>query len=432
LGTRKRLIGINGGENLTSDLRVAQTSVYTDLPPNIDDYHVDWGPLTENLIGDQVTESENHPEWNRRHKSKHFHDIGGNFSSVKRFATLTLPRNMMQVYTPTDSQGTRRMARYIGPLWPTSPSNCKWPDAHLPTTASMVQDGTTAIARCSPVNPVASLSELLGETIKEGLPRLIGSGLRGFRDMTAKERRKALAGEHLNKEFGIDPFISDIRKLSEAVTRADAIWAQYERDSGKMVRRRYEFPKFESFAQEELGLMGPNWNPSTSLLYKTENYKLDGMVLRTDRVSQRKWFSGGFTYYVPREDREALAYNVIQAKKLLGLSLTPDVVWNLTPWSWLTDWFANTGDVLQNWSNWAIDGQVLQYGYMMVHTIVTRTYTYSGDTRIKGDPVPGVVTLTIDSKKRIGAGPYGFGISPNALGGHQLGILTALGITKKK
>jgi hypothetical protein len=119
------------------------------------------------------------------------------------------------------------------------------------------------------------------------------------------------------------------------------------------------------------------------------------------------------------------------AKKILGLSLTPDIVWNLTPWSWAVDWFSNTGDVISNLTDWATDGLVLRYGYVMEHTITSDTYTYSGNTGlIDGNVRVPPLTLVTETKIRRRANPFGFGITWDGLSPRQLAITAALGLTR--
>jgi hypothetical protein len=117
------------------------------------------------------------------------------------------------------------------------------------------------------------------------------------------------------------------------------------------------------------------------------------------------------------------------ADHLYGVGLTPELLWNLTPWSWATDWFANTGDILANVSDMALYGQILRYGYVMEKTTILDRRKITG--RLKGQPLTtyeSVVKTTI--KRRIRANPFGFGVSFNSLNGYQLGILAALGMSK--
>lgn len=139
-------------------------------------------------------------------------------------------------------------------------------------------------------------------------------------------------------------------------------------------------------------------------------------------------------YYLPGVNATSnfgdTAEAVIKAKKLLGLTLTPDTVWNLMPWSWAVDWMSNVGDNINNWSNMAIDGQVLAYGYMMETTIHKYTYTWIGETRLRSSVQPPSITLSTTTKVRIKATPYGFGADWDGFSPRQLATIAALGLSR--
>jgi hypothetical protein len=118
-----------------------------------------------------------------------------------------------------------------------------------------------------------------------------------------------------------------------------------------------------------------------------------------------------------------MAYWQSQANRLLGVKLSPDTVWNLNPWTWAADWFANTGDLMTNVSNMGQDGLVLQYGYMMASEEVS-TYSVAS----KNGAVTSRTRL-VKRAKRIPASPYGFGVSLSTLTARQLAIITALGLS---
>jgi hypothetical protein len=129
-----------------------------------------------------------------------------------------------------------------------------------------------------------------------------------------------------------------------------------------------------------------------------------------------------------------MARSALMAKKTLGLSLTPDTVWNLAPWSWAVDWFTNAGDVISNLTDWAVYGLCLRYGYIMEHTIARDTYTYVGGSKGAGfkrtEYLPPPIILEVETKIRRKANPFGFGLTWNGLSPIQLAIAAALGITR--
>lgn len=379
-----------------------------------------------NWDGIQVTVSENHPEWQKRKKLP-FSDIGGNFFTQMKSATVSeTPRvsSGRETYLQAGLPWITDWYRYKGFLLPFHPSTVSFPDYQYSSNATLDAWGATAVARCKPTNSVADVSNFLGETISEGLPKLVGA--RTWRDRTLKA--KSAGEEYLNHQFGWMPLVGEINSMAEAITHAELVLNQYERDSGKLVRRRFDFPP-EQTVSSSVFRDGVN-------AYRTPGHSLDvgyprdsGRVLKTTTVSRRRWFSGAFTYYLP--PRGTTKGDLARAKKLYGLALTPDTVWNLTPWSWAIDWFTNAGDVLSNWSDMVVDGLVMRYGYIMEHTLVSDTYVFAGPTGVAGSARPAIVTLVAETKIRRRASPFGFGLTWSGLTPRQMSIIAALGITKR-
>jgi len=158
-----------------------------------------------------------------------------------------------------------------------------------------------------------------------------------------------------------------------------------------------------------------------------------GEIYRIDRTWRQVWFSGAFTYHLPTDffSRNAMVSAGAKARTLLGLDLTPEVLWNSAPWSWAIDWFSNAGDVISNFSDWANDGLVLRYGYVMEHSFVTSTYVHNTPHRLKNrSVVVSPVVACVETKRRQKATPYGFAISWDSFTPRQLAITAALGITR--
>jgi len=391
------------------------------------------------LSGTQVTVSENHPAWRSHVSGRNKGDLGGPFSSTKRYVLSTpdSPQSVSYETPPSGPFNAVSWAKYLGPVWPISPDLLSFPPYAQSSDSSLDKQGAVAISRVGPANPVADLSVFLAETIKDGIPHLVGSGLKGLREMTHSQRRKAVGSEYLNVEFGWKPFVNDLKQIGHSVIDADAIWQQYERDAGKLVRRRYEFPVTESITVDEVRRGTNFWpylvGPTASNFFLPRGSQDVAIVYRSHKITRRQWFSGAFTYVLPQGDslRDSIARNVIQAKKMLGLTLTPDTLWAIAPWSWAVDWFSNTSNVLDNWSDWAIDGQVLVYGYMMEHTVSSYTYTWSGPAKLSRYlQTPGDITLVSETKVRRQATPYGFGLQWSQFTPRQLAITASLGLTR--
>jgi len=161
---------------------------------------------------------------------------------------------------------------------------------------------------------------------------------------------------------------------------------------------------------------------------------MDETLTVTDKI----WFVGKFRYYIP--DIGSSEWTKRTTRALYGANITPEVAWNLLPWSWLIDWFGNIGDVMSNMSSNAVDNLTADYAYIM-RTQETR-YDMEGATTWNqlGSPtgaswIPaGRVQKrgwsTTTTKTRVGASPFGFGLTFDGLSTYQLGIAAALGISR--
>jgi len=388
---------------------------------------------TSGWTGSQVTESFSHPQWMDRKRGQPLADYGGPFFTQKSF----VDGNVAQVLLDDKPRvpGYTSTTTYVGAMFPYNPTKMSYPSGSTSSVLTLDTLGATAVARCKPTNAAADLSVMLGELFSEGLPKLIGASSGLWKDKT-RSARKATGDEYLNLQYGWVPIANDMSSLAYAIYAADTILRQYERDSGSVVRRKYDFPSDNSSSFTQLDTFTTPYilgGVSGNLLDGTSSAR--GQVWREDSYSRRQWFSGAFTYYLPDSysRNSEMARIALEAKKLLGLSLTPETVWNLTPWSWMVDWFANVGDVLSNLSDTLTDRLVMRYGYMMEHTVNRRTYYFTGPTGAKtrgARPLP--VNFVVESKVRQQANPYGFGLNWNGLSKFQLSILGALGITRGK
>lgn len=292
--------------------------------------------------------------------------------------------------------------------------------------------GRFAIQQTIPTRAEASLAVFLGE-VKERLPSLIGYQFyrQGF-------NRQSAGGEYLNVEFGIRPMISEIQKMARSVLDMAEIVRQMQRDSERVVRRKLTL-------QDDRTLNTIHDGPASvagisrrdaKAVPDGEFYSLGFARLTVhDEFHVRQWFSGAYSYLLSEADNylgKIWRYEQL-ANKLLGTRITPDVVWELTPWSWLIDWVSDTGVFVSNISALAQDNLVLRYGYLMTHTNVTRHYTVHGIRPAERSVgVPRAVTLftSKERKERVKATPYGFGLKSENFSLRQWAILGALGMTK--
>jgi len=321
---------------------------------------------------------------------------------------------------------------FSGPCIP-DPFISPWSPVGYPQGSPKVVNTTwwekRAIERTIPTSPVANLSQGVAEIIREGIPKMVGHTLTHGKD----NLRKAIGGEFLNWEFGWKPIIGDLKAIARVVIEHDELLNQLERNSGRNVRRRHKF--------EPLIDVTSNQQTVSALLYAQglgpvmANAVSHGgtKLTQVDRRETNIWYSGAYTYYLqPRsKEKKAQADRIAaQAQYLLGLDLTAEVVWELAPWSWLSDWYANIGTNLTNASRFQEDSLVQRYGYLMVKTITESTRVVTG-AATWATPIPSAsltTRTTVMSRKK--ATPYGFALNPTSFTGRQWAILGALGLTK--
>ncbi len=273
--------------------------------------------------------------------------------------------------------------------------------------------GTTAIATVAPTNPLADAASTIGE-LREGLPSI-------------PQRSGNIGGDYLGFQFGVMPLVGELNAYRASWEKADELLAQLERDSGRRVRRKFEFEPTVSIETVRNRTAPVLLHGQVPTAYNIEWGTRDREVATTTR--QRVWFSGAFTYHLPKEGwRRSLR----ELDYLYGVQPGIDTAWELTPWSWLVDWFSNVGDVLSNITAFANDGLVMQYGYIMAETKKTVDFTCPirvSDLGVFRDEML-TARVTYTTQQRSQATPFGFGINMEALTGRQIAILAALGYSR--
>lgn len=402
----------------------------------------------------QETTSEGHPytkvtgkkkrkRYLKSPKRKSFDglDLGGPFNSTK---TQIFPRRWDAFVSNTANPSLANYT-YSGPITAALGLD---PSHGAPLTsvldAQLDAWGTIAISRVLPTNPLAGMGQFLGEL--RDLPKLPGLAL-----MKARAKKmaysKALASEYLNYQFGWLPFANDLIKFAEVVAKKDEIIAQYERDSGRLVRRKivlFENTSTVSTVESTNSFGNPTLVPSY--------YLSGGTLTKTVTTTHRVWFSGAFTYFlasgktpakIGKQNRNLTFYekpkenfgSTVRRRaqilsKLYGLRADPYLFYQLFPWSWLVDWFTSLGPIVKNLVAFSNDGLVMKYGYVMSYKRETTTYTLTG-LRFKNVDAPVLVDVLVKHRKqRRKATPYGFGLNPVSFNARQWSILAALGISR--
>lgn len=364
----------------------------------------------------RIIYSENHPGY--RNLRANGRDIGGPFH---------LRKHIYDEFSdaPDFLRSPGGTYRYRGPQYAqhSSVGPEHFPDISASDLVDLEAFGATAIARTIPTNPVAGLATYLGE-MRDGIPSITGSDFFRSRALTAKNA----GSEYLNVEFGWKPLVSDLQSFASAVTNSDKTLRQYERNSGKGVRRTYKL----TFPDEVDVVEGTDFPEPT--LTGPIYVNAEGPMTITSTYKRELSFSGCFTYYLEplRSDGRGGRGWLQRANKLFGARLTPETLWDIEPWSWGADWFANIGDNFHNVSAFQHDGLVMRYGYVTEKISKRVTYNLTGITYGNvSEPRSFMQSFTTKVIRRIQATPLGFGLNPILdFTDRQWAITTALGLTR--
>lgn len=249
-------------------------------------------------------------------------------------------------------------------------NNAAHPSLGGPSNAGAALQGS---AMANPSNPSVGLLVSIGE-LRE-LPRMLLSQYR-------QNRRQS--NSIAESEFGWAPMISDIRKLFEFPLhfqkRLQTIQA-LSKGPIRRVRTVYE-------AEEPLAVITSNFVEEI-----TATTPLRVNILRESKKDVRvttKWRPSQQVASLRSDsDMERLAFATV-------LGLNPEAIissaWELLPWSWLIDWFANFGDILKLTNNsLALSTGLASVTSKQTTRIVTRYVSGASSTK---SYIPAVVTRT--------------------------------------
>jgi hypothetical protein len=284
----------------------------------------------------------------------------------------------------------------------------------------------------------------LGVTLIELLRGDIPSVLKNFQEMMAGYRsvKNFVGSDTLNIMFGWTPLIQEYANLIKVgMTLERAIYYESFRR-----KRQWDGPSQGSSQDTVFSLSAP------LMVYGSQTYPQQGTsgqvtgsgrvlasisaVKRTVIREDYHWssrYTGLAKASRRANDFSDRALDVVQR---LGLVDDPTLLWDLTPYSWLVDWFTTMGDSLTNAATYSpIRGK-----YSVDYAYLTTRYTTSSQAdaiRLStGLPKCDVVLSEGHSMYssvttwRDRATPFGFGTQMGSLSGSQFAILVALGLAQ--
>lgn len=326
-----------------------------------------------------------------------------------------------------------------------------------PTPTSLSGWGAKGWSRTQPLHPITNLGVSLIEL--RDLPRMISqtkAGLKALANLpntlkgagqtvgsflSSAEKLSRNSGDaYLYGAFGVYPMLKDLLGFYDLQKKLDRKISWLRRHNGKAVRRKVELDSWE-YSENIARTIAPTSTcyPSlSSTLYAPgQTSAVSIPILKS--YKRRIWYSAKYRYWIPELAKPFSPVPNRLKADLLGLSLDPSIIYKVTRWSWLLDWFTSVGSAMSNvYSRWAYH-VVAEYAYVMCSETLTYkcpgyvtmhqgkfTTSWSKPDRVQN----GVSTTVYEMRSRAVANPYGFGITFASLSAYQWSILAALGLSR--
>lgn len=253
---------------------------------------------------------------------------------------------------------------------------------------------------------------------------------------------KEAADHFLNHNFGWVPFIGDLMKFLDVYENSAKYIDDAIRNNGFWVRRKREVEHIESdtvienrYTYDADPVLAGNW-PGLFKLQTIDGLTCAGTSQTRLREVQRIWAEGVFTQYRPEfdpnlSDFDSEINNLRRLLTLYGFRINPSVLWKITPWSWLVDWFTGIGRNIEIATQNYQDSIAAKYAYIM--SMKTRQVVKHSTAFFWSGTVNFTCVRELLMKQRQGMlSPYGFNLDWSNLSSKQLAILGSLGLSRIK
>lgn len=316
-----------------------------------------------------------------------------------------------------------------------------------PTEEASLSEAAAMVRNSVPAQSEVDLFLFLGEL--KDFPKILSSV--NYVPRQAKE----VGGGYLNYAFGIAPTVSDVRALASTIGASIAILERFRNNSRRQLRRRRERSLFDDFTART------GWAQTTGLHALVS---LDGVIVKCHDVLPHGTSSGydaslsslwswsckrsrvlrtfaTYEYFIPEPQGfgSRLQHYQKMADQLVGTGLSPGALYDLTPFSWLVDYFVDIGGLIRYQQ--AIAGNSV-VATRIGHSVEDRVEFSAQISEIRKTPDDTLgryrtenavvnlltpTTLTYKKVRRRSGSPYS--MNPTAtLSRQQWGILGALGL----
>jgi hypothetical protein len=252
-----------------------------------------------------------------------------------------------------------------------------------------------------------------------------------------------IADQFVNEEFGWAPFISDIRKLISAYENTAAYHRNMVKNNRTWMKRRRVLESSEEVSAVQRFYTSATIPHDGALDWQgfkmCAPFLLDGQLCSgfTDFqkvVKYTVWAAGSFMYYRPEFDPVDPDFDsgIMLLRRMLtqyGLRINPSVLYKITPWSWLADWFTGFGRHIDRLNDFVEDGIVSRN--LSVCRSEERTMTKTCFLNFYQNPTSLQFQRRLLLKQReLADSPYGFNVPWNNISLRQWAILGGIGISR--
>lgn len=261
--------------------------------------------------------------------------------------------------------------------------------SHLPITIpSNSEDTTKLLARTNPGRNYVSIPTLIQDIVD--IPKMLNDWaniLTSRKNGGTPLNLKTAANQHLGIMFGVMPLIKDIKDLSEM--------------QGAVLKRKQELMRLYSVGglrrRLRLGTYQAEQTTKNHLVTSYPGGYVQGTIQKTTTIQRWgtvRWLPSQIPKYHPGEVE---LYH--QAQKIMaGLTVESflEGAWDVIPWTWVLDWFADFGEFSQ-----AHSMTVPAYSYRPCIMTHTRTQTYFTPTFVSPGIQPCTGHIIYESKQRV-------------------------------
>lgn len=308
-------------------------------------------------------------------------------------------------------------------------------DGTGPTTAMETAYGdpgvyaSTCYDRYRPGQPGAQLAQFVAEI--GDVPRMLRQTAKGFVHLwkeltsgTLRKKSKRYAGHYLNTQFGWLPFVNDVCKFYHVWKNADNMFQQLIRDNRQWIKRGGCLFEDEETTKTVWNSSSYSLRPGLPAIFFTRP------AGRTDLFTtqyQKIWYSARYRYHIPNPG--SVAWQAKTLAKMWGAWIDPATLWEITPFSWLVDWFYDVGSLLKD-NDGLVQNLATKYAYVMGKTYTRYRTVHTMNLKYE-DPLVLKFPFYVSRKSRKHASPKHFGPSVTGdLSSRQLSILGALGLSR--